>query len=455
MKQKILFIVSISLSFMMIFLYNFFTPHFSDDLQKLIEVEADKSIIGLLKLAFNVYLEYNPRIIGQFSTFLAASMDKILFTIINSIIFALLVYLIYLNVNFGKEKRHNAFLFLFTLFFFWRYAVEFGDTMLWLSGAASYLWPMAMMLAFITFYRCLLATAKPYYKSIVYPALFILAVFSGWCNENTSGGTILLVLIFTAIKMRELKKDRQKMIRPEMIIALAGAGLGFIALLSSPGAYKRLEYFEEEYTGMTGLFQRLYHCFNTVNELFFELLIIFIIFTILAIVVKKKLPQVWLHVFPFFFAGAMTAFVLILIPQPMARAYFGAGVFLIIACLQSFMLLFDQSDTKNKAWQYIIFAVLALWLFFDYQANLVNLARINREENERILIIEEVKNSGGNTAIVPKYREAFRNRYSSIHRNDMTDDPLYWINQYYQNLYEVENIIALPRDIWDCGSSPQ
>jgi len=451
----------------MIFLYNFFTPYYSDDLNYLLQVQGDNSLFDLMKMAFNVYIEYNPRIIGHFNTYLAANMDTNLFNIINSIIFVLMIFLIYINAVFGDKKRNapfTPFLFLFSLFFFWRYAVDFGDTILWLSGAASYLWPMTVMLAFITYYRYLLKADEINYKPVNYPALFFLAVLAGWSNENTSGGTILLILIFTVIRFKELHSSNRQIctsdpkianagkaarIRPEMIIAPLGALCGFTGLLLSPGAYNRLEYFEEEYTGFVGLFSRLYKCFVTINELFFELLVIFIIVTIIAVVVKKKWHQVVTQVLPFFITGIATCFVLILIPQVTARAYFGAGVFLIIACLRAFVLLFDQSDRKNKAYSYIIFAVISLWLFFDYQSNLVNLARINREENERVAIITEAKKNNEDTAIVPKYREVFSNRYSNVHKNDMTGDPGYWINSYYRNYYDVENIIAVPRDIWD------
>ena len=447
MKSKIPFMAGTLLCFAMIFLYNYFTPHFSDDLTILLKVQGKNSLFDLMKMAYQVYLDYNPRIIGHFSTYLAANMSKSLFNILNSFFFVLLIYFIY-YITFGFKKRYNIFLFLFSLFFFWRYAVEFGDTMLWLSGATSYLWPMTIMLAFITFYRQILKSDKPYQNNFLYAGLFILAVFAGWCNENTSGGTILLILIFTAFKVIELKKEQKKLLRPELFIAPVGVILGFIGLLSSPGAYKRMGYFDEEYTGMVGLFSRLYKCIVSMQDLFFELFIILIITTIFLVVVKKKWQPVWEQVIPFLVAGIATCLALVLIPAPTARAYFGAGVFLVIACLQSFALLFDQSD-HQKSLSYIIFASLGLWLFFDYQANLVNLARINREENERVAIISEAILNGEKAAVVPQYRDAFKNRYSSIHRSDMTEDPEYWINQYYRNFYDIDIVIALPREAWD------
>lgn len=450
MRLRMAFYASLGLGFIMICLYNIFTPYFSDDLSYLLQVQGKNSFFDLVKRSFQVYMEFNPRIVGHFITYFLANISMPLFNILNSGIFVLLIYLIYRNVNFGNEKKYDAAFLLFCLFFFWRYAVDFGDTMLWLSGTASYLWPMAIMLAFILFYRHLLASAKSDHNPLIYIALFFLAVFAGWSNENTSGGTILLILIFTAIKMSELKRGQQKRIRMEMIVAVAGVFCGFIGLLASPGAYKRLDYSVERHSGIVGFFSRLYKCFVSVHDLFFELFVIFIIVTIIAVVVYNKGKQVLADVMPFFFAGIATAFVLVLIPQPTTRAFYGAGVFLVIACLKSFEMVFHASkDKKTVAFRYIIMVVLALWLFFDYQANLVNLARINREENERIKLIEDAAGNGEKEVIVPKYREENRNRYSSIHNSDMTDNPKYWINWFYSSYYGVDEITAIPRPEWD------
>ena len=449
MKLKVPFYASLVLGFILILLYNIFTPYFSDDLSYLLEVQNKNSLFDLLKLTFNVYMESNTRVVGHFFSFFLASISMPLFNILNSGVFVLLIYLIYINIIFGSKKRYDTFLFLFILFFFWRYVVEFGDTMLWLSGTASYLWPMTIMLAFIFFYRYLLASDKPYHNPLVYIALLFIAVLAGSCNENTSGGTFLLMLIFTAIRMSELKKEHKKYIRTEMIVAVVGILCGYIGLLASPGAYKRLGSVVERHSGIVGLFSRLYKCIVSIHNLFFGLLVIFLIITIYVIVVHNKRKQVLVEVMPFFFASIATAFALVLIPQPTTRAFYGAGVFLIIACLKSFVLLFDSGDTKNwMALRYIIVAILALWLFFDYQANLVNLARINREENERVALIEDAKVKGESEVIVPMYLGEFNNRYSSIHNSDMSDNPEYWINCFYASYYGIDKIIAIPHSEW-------
>ena len=104
-----------------------------------------------------------------------------------------------------------------------------------------------------------------------------------------------------------------------------------------------------------------------------------------------------------------------------------------------------------RAVKYGFAGILCLWLFFTYVENLVNLARIYREENERIALIqaEKADPDGKGIVVIPNYREAFRNPYSNAHNSDLTNDKDYWINLFYEVYYDVGNITAIPRDEWN------
>ena len=95
--------------------------------------------------------------------------------------------------------------------------------------------------------------------------------------------------------------------------------------------------------------------------------------------------------------------------------------------------------------------MFCVWLFFTYLDNLVNLARIYREEQERIALImaDKADPEGDGIVVVPKLREAFENPYSDAHNSDMEDDKDYWINLYYEIYYDVGSITAIPRDKWE------
>ena len=179
----------------MILVYNFLTPYMSDDYSYAIEVRRAKSLWDLVKQQYGEYLSNSGRIIGQFNVRLSLAMDKWVFNIVNSLMFIALVLLIYGNIR--RKKRYDIFVLLLIITFLWRFAVSFGQTMLWICGACNYLWGSVIILGFVTFYRYFLCHAdKIKHQSSVAAGAFLFGVAAGWCNENTSGGGLMLVVLF-------------------------------------------------------------------------------------------------------------------------------------------------------------------------------------------------------------------------------------------------------------------
>ena len=122
----------------------------------------------------------------------------------------------------------------------------------------------------------------------------------------------------------------------------------------------------------------------------------------------------------------------------------------MIACIQGIVDI-REDETVISAIKYSLVSILCLWLFFTYVENLVDLARIYREENERIQLImaEKEDPEGDGIVVIPQYREEFRTPFSVAHDSDLTDDKEYWINHFYEIYYDVGNITAIPRDEWN------
>ncbi len=70
-------------------------------------------------------------------------------------------------------------------------------------------------------------------------------------------------------------------------------------------------------------------------------------------------------VFLFAVAALATSYALILIPPTTARAHYGAGIFLVIACIQAIVQL-DRKDLFVKTLQYSLTAILCLWFLTTY-----------------------------------------------------------------------------------------
>lgn len=451
--RKKIFWAILAISFVSIYAYNLLTPYMSDDYFYKIEVQQADSFFNLLKQQYGEYLSNSGRVIGQFNVRLSLVFSKQIFNVVNSLMFVGLMCLIYANIR--RKKKYDIFVLLLILTFLWRFAVDFGQTMLWICGACNYLWGSVIILGFVTFFRHLLGRAE----NIKHPALtavgtYFFAVAAGWCNENTSGGGLLLVLFFGLNFWWDRRKEGRKAFYPFMGAAIFGMCCGLLGMISAPGVRNRSHVMREgEYTGFVGLLSRVYKISMSVRDLFFIVLaIVAIVLVLLA--VQRKL-QGWRQVrrnesVLFLVSAIATCYALAIAPTTMNRAFFGAGVFLFVACIQGIVDVAEDEQAIRAA-KYGLVSVLCLWLCFTYLENLVNLARIYREENERITILREEKadENGDGIVVLPKLREAFENPYSNMHASDLDEDNGYWINLFYEVYYDVGNISAIPREEWD------
>ncbi|MGN0377804.1 MAG: DUF6056 family protein [Suilimivivens sp.] len=451
--RKTIFYLILGISFLMIYAYNFLTPYLSDDYAYLIDVRQAHSLWDLVKQQYGEYLSNSGRIIGQFNVRLSLLGSKQIFNVVNSIMFLALVLLIYQNIC--RKKKHDIFVLLMILTFLWKFTVDFGQTMLWICGACNYLWGSVIILGFFTFYRYFLGRIENVrYQGILAVGTFLFGVIAGWCNENTSGGGLLLVLMYSLNFWWQNRQEKKKAVFPFMISGVAGVCCGLLGMMLSPGVRSRSSVMaEDEYTGLVGLLSRMYKTTVSIRELFFLLLVIMVV--VFVFLFLQKQLKTWTQIRKndsalFFVAFLATAYVLALIPTPQNRAFFGAGVFLMTACIQGIVDIREE-ETVISAMKYSLVSILCLWLFFTYVENLVNLARICREENERIELIraEKADPEGDGIVVIPQYREAFRTPFSDAHDSDLTDDKEYWINHFYEIYYDIGNITAIPRDEWD------
>ncbi|GFI61242.1 hypothetical protein IMSAG049_00399 [Clostridiales bacterium] len=239
-----------------------------------------------------------------------------------------------------------------------------------------------------------------------------------------------------------------------MISGVIGMCCGILGMISAPGVRNRSEVMSEDaYNGIVGFLSRVYKITLTIRELFWTVIIITVI-TLVFLALQKRLGS-WQQIREnetvlFLVVAVATSYALAIAPTPMNRAFFGAGIFLFIACIQGIADM-AQMELAVRAAKYSLVSILCVWLFFTYLDNLVNLARIYREEQERIGMIraDRADPNGDGIVVVPKLREEFQNPYSNVHESELEDDKDYWINLFYEVYYDVGNITAIPRDEWE------
>ena len=438
---KRLFYFVIVISFIMIMTYNFFTPYSSDDFfYKRIALQAN-SLWDLVVQEYQHYMTTNGRSVAHFILRCFLTTDKWAFNIANSLVYLILSLLIYANVE--RKQKYDVGLYLLIQILLWSSAVDFGQTMLWMSGSCSYLWGTTIILGFMTLYKYSMVNRGRLKRPIDWAfGLFLFGVIAGWCSENTTGGAILYLCILVVFYWAEHKK-----LSCYIVTGLLGMITGFLFMLNAPGYEIRRQFMEPEHTGLLKYAARFLKINIAVKNNFGFLLCILVIVLAVAFVKKtdwKEKRNVWI----FTFIAAATSYALILSPEPQNRVYFGAGIFLIIACLQGIADLDMKVDWIRSL--KISFTVIGcLWLASVYFKEGANLARIQRECNERIEFINEQKAVNNKDVTVPLLRPEFETRFSDCHNTDIKEDHKYWINQAYAGYYELDTLSGISRDEWD------
>ncbi len=450
-NRRILFYILVLISFCSIFVFNYLTPYLSDDLYY--NPGEAKSFLYLVAEQYESYFIWNGRAVLQFLMRIFFALPAIAFDVANSAMFVAFALLIYANVE-GK-KKYDVVLFALINLFIWLWGVSFAQTILWQSGAHSYLWGIVIMLGFVTVFRHMLGTDYESYskgkKVIVCSGLLLYGIIAGWCNENTSGGILLIILGFLFIDMYDRKKaDGSKiMMLPWQIASIAGMIIGLIMMVISPGNWSRNtgRNDEEAHTGLMAYLARFLKLNAQVMHVYsvvFVLIVILTIYLLLRRFELKKLRGVFLLV-----ASALaTSYVLMFIATPSERAHFGAWAFLMIACMQLITYL-PKDDVYLQVIKYASVVILSCYMFFDYCEGGADLLRIDRELAERQSYVEEQRMYDNRDLTLPMIRKEFDTRYSFFFANDISDESEdAYGNQIYKHYYHLDSIRVVPREEW-------
>lgn len=173
-KRAWMFVI-LTVAFLMAFIYNVLTPYMSDDLWY--HPGEWISWGEVWAKTWTNYMTWNGRLVPQFLMALSLNVPKMLFNIVNSLMFVALGWLIYVNiiwfVSAGVERSmpgsiHGSMLgaitgpkrapFLLALVYLaiWNLGIDPGQTLLWIGGTCNYLWATVISLGFMTLFRYLL-----------------------------------------------------------------------------------------------------------------------------------------------------------------------------------------------------------------------------------------------------------------------------------------------------------
>ena len=446
-KKKLLFLMAIIVSWLLIFIFNVLTPMMSDDLFYSREVQMAGNFAEVVQQEYQQYMTWSGRSVCHLILRCFLMGNKMVFNIFNSLVFVGLALLIYLNIE--GRKKYDVPVYLLTNLLIWMFGVVFRQTVLWETGACNYLWGSAIILAFLTLYRSCLKKSDRLKKRVVWVVLlFITGIIAGWCNENTSGGGILMSLMLVVFWWYDNRDNKKPAFY--MVAGIVGQLTGFLFMIMAPGNVARVLVQEEEHTGLFALVSRFQKIILAIKNNFLILLIIILLLFIIVLYQKHNLKNLWKDCrngILWLIAFLATCFALILTPEPMPRAYFGAGIFLIIAVVQFFVYV-KENEIIFRSLKTGMISVMCLIMFFTYMESGANLARIYREYHERDVYLTEQAENGVKDVTVPMLRPDFETKYSDGYNSDITASPEYWLNIAYATYYGFDSVSGVPREDW-------
>ena len=184
-----------------------------------------RSFADLLQSHLTHFSGTNGRIADLVPELFAGLLGKTAFNVCNALVFALLCHLVSLLAT---GRRSLLALSSFLAVVGTCYPVP-GETMLWMSGSANYMWAITLSLALV--YALKRAQDKPLGWGTA--LLWLLFGFvAGGFNEATSLGFMGGFLLYYAFNHHLL--DRR------VVVTMMGYVLGIMLIVSSPGAWNRV-----------------------------------------------------------------------------------------------------------------------------------------------------------------------------------------------------------------------
>ncbi|MFT9272951.1 MAG: DUF6056 family protein [Liquorilactobacillus nagelii] len=441
-KNKKIFCVQLIL-FFSIWFWTFITPLSMDDLQS-----SHLTLIQAIRFSKEEWFNWNGRFFGQTIFRFMASGNRLFWSMANGFIFVALITLIASLSTSKKFENIHFTRFIAIVMSSLVFIPNFGETILWRAGSGNYLWMTVANLLLLWIYvkSDFLTSNFKYSHLILFLPFMLLALIAGWSNENTAGGTLIILITHSL----SLIKNRTK-INFIYILGVVSFIVGYMALLLAPGnkirSIKSLgsAYFKRPFLN------RFSDNFIAVTKSIFssnmdKLLLVSII---IAIVLSLNF---WLNKTMFIkgitwsFSGIAIIYALSFSPlgQNEARAYFGGIIYLLIGL---FSLIPSKTLFAKNVDGIIIQLGFASLLFFgliivstgfldSYQSSIA----IN---NRYSFVRSEGKKTNYNKIIkVPALSYMPQTPYSVDYPfNELKSDPKSYPNFLYHDYLRVKGVI--------------
>lgn len=394
-KLKIGGFIALALFFgLAIYVMNVMTPMVIDDFSYSMNSHGEhvRGFKDILERQYDHYFDWGGRTVVHVIAQLLLFIPPQVADVVNSLAFVFCIYLMYLHAL-GRRGKSDLILFAVMAVLMWLLQPAFGESILWLTGSANYVFGMILVLLFLLPYRRYSGRADDKYFKI--KTLFALpfGLLAGWTNENTAAAMILMAVLFLVYY-----KQNEWNVPLWSILGIVGALVGYAIMILAPGNYARSVIIGLEFE-LTAV--NLFSGFFLGTRSFVEYLGILNLFGLIFLVLNKyseKERIKWSEnsfAYIVYMLGALCAiYVMMFSPLFPPRAWFGIVVFNIIAVGTVFNSM-DYTEKTYRAIKYIVaFVVIALLFPFTYHYGYKDISTVDKALRERFYTIENTPDDG-------------------------------------------------------------
>ena len=155
--KKMIVIVSV---YLVMVILNFLTPLIADDIEYMYKTTSFSTI---LHDEYMQYMNWTGRSVVHIIARLFLLMPKVVFNFMNPLIYVLLTLLIY-KISTKDHENFYVFKYLMINLLIWLFIPTFGQTILWETGAANYLWAASSSLASFSCITAIIQKVKNYHS---------------------------------------------------------------------------------------------------------------------------------------------------------------------------------------------------------------------------------------------------------------------------------------------------
>ncbi|EPI15392.1 DUF6056 family protein [Enterococcus faecalis] len=444
LNTKKLFMGLVISTFLIMLILNNLTPLLADDYVYLYKT---KNWFTILADEYNQYVTWTGRSVVHVIARIFLLLPKGIFNVFNALAYTIVTYLVYRLTLQKQGEKYNSFRFIIIQVLFWLFIPAFGEVFLWETGSANYLWGSLIILSFLYVYHREIIEEHVFTKTkLMIFLMFALGILAGWCNENTSGGALLIVLGYLGWQFYTKRK-----LSLWMFTGVVGNIIGLALMVLAPGNKVRATYFARSTwslprKAMTGIIT----IFEQMKENLSLFLVILILLLVLYAYISQDKKRVYLSVV-YFISGIATMLVLIISPTALTygRSYYGAVLFLIIAFSMS--LPNYKVNIRFFPIYSVLYVILVCTFLMNVMVGVSDVILSNLDLTKQYSYLVEQEKKGNLNPVFPDILFSNTTKYSASNgrSSPIGGNPADKINRSVAKYYGLESVRSVSEKDWD------